>query len=79
MRAAVEGVRFHNPAKVVVAVPAGSPEACAEFEQIADAVVCNQIPHPFYGVGMWYADFAQISDAEVRELLRQAKKTHSRR
>ena len=32
-------------------------------------VVCAATPEPFRAVGLWYDDFAQTSDAEVRELL----------
>jgi predicted phosphoribosyltransferase len=78
MRAAVQGVRAQNPAKIVVAVPTGAPETCAQFEQITDQVVCDTTPEPFYGVGVWYEDFGQTSDAEVRELLKQAASTQSR-
>jgi predicted phosphoribosyltransferase len=74
MRAAVEGVRYHEPAKVIVAVPTGSPEACQQMEQVADQVVCATTPQPFYGVGTWYEDFRQTSDTEVHELLKQARK-----
>ncbi len=72
MRAAVQGVRAQNPARIVVAAPTGAPETCAQFEQIADQIVCDTMPEPFYGVGTWYEDFGQTSDAEVRELLKQA-------
>ena len=47
----------------------------AEFvngEGFADRVVCAETPHPFWGVGMWYADFSQTSDEEVRLLLERA-------
>jgi putative phosphoribosyl transferase len=33
-------------------------------------VVCAWVPEPFFAVGNWYDDFTQVSDAEVRELLR---------
>ncbi len=72
MRAAVQSLRAQNPAKIVVAVPTGAPETCTQFEQIADLVVCDTTPEPFYGVGVWYEDFGQTSDVEVRELLKQA-------
>jgi len=78
MRAAVEGVRTQHPAKIIVAVPTGSIEACQPMEQVADEVLCEQTPQPFYGVGMWYDDFAQISDDQVRELLEQADKLYAR-
>lgn len=73
MRAAVESVRAQNPAKIIVAVPTASPETCQQFEQIVDQIVCDTTPIPFHGVGMWYADFTQVSDEEVRQLLAEAK------
>jgi len=72
MRAAVEAVREHKPAKVVVAVPTAPPDTKTVLEGEADAVVCVDTPEPFGGVGRWYRDFAQTTDDEVRELLEQA-------
>ena len=34
-----------------------------------DDIVCAVTPEPFYGVGLWYEDFSQTTDDEVRELL----------
>jgi putative phosphoribosyl transferase len=73
MRAAVAALRRRRPERVVVAVPTAAPETCAEFENLVDEVVCATTPHPFYGVGAWYADFAQTTDEEVRRLLEEAK------
>jgi predicted phosphoribosyltransferase len=72
MRAAVEALRQRDPARVVVAVPVGAPETCAALGEIADEVVCGYEPEHFAAVGLWYADFTQTSDDEVRELLAQA-------
>ena len=36
MRAAVEALRGLGPERIVVAVPVGAPETCAEFEREAD-------------------------------------------
>jgi len=72
MRAAVAAVRHHQPARVVVAVPTAAPETCAELQTEADEVVCATTPEPFYAVGLWYADFTQVTDVEVRDLLAQA-------
>jgi len=69
MRAAVAAVRKLGPARVVVAVPVGAAETCAEFRSVADDVVCADTPDPFFAVGNWYQDFAQTTDDEVRELL----------
>jgi predicted phosphoribosyltransferase len=69
MRAAVQAVRTHEPSRVVVAVPVGAPETCAELAALADEVVCARTPEPFSAVGLWYHDFSQTSDEEVRLLL----------
>lgn len=70
MKAAVAAVRLLGPMRVVVAVPVGAVETCRELAQRADEVVCARMPEPFSAVGLWYHDFAQTSDEEVREALR---------
>ena len=73
---ALGGVRVlkqMNPTKIVVAVPVASDETCREFQQEVDAVVCAITPEPFYGVGLWYDDFSQTTDEEVRELLKKSE------
>lgn len=72
MRAAVQAARPQQPARLVVAVPVAAPPVCAEFRHLVDDMVCGHTPEPFYGVGAWYENFAQTSDAEVCELLKQA-------
>ena len=69
MRAAARALRELGPARVVVAVPVGAPQTCEEFREEVDEVVCAMTPEPFRGVGQWYDDFTQTSDAEVHELL----------
>jgi putative phosphoribosyl transferase len=70
MKAAVQSVRASTPAQIVVAVPVGSPDTCRQFAALVDEVVCARTPEPFFSVGQWYRDFAQTTDKEVRELLR---------
>ena len=72
MRAAVAAIRQKGPARLVVAVPVGSPETCEEFQDEADEAICALTPEPFYAVGEWYRDFSQTTDDEVRDLLEQA-------
>jgi predicted phosphoribosyltransferase len=72
MRAAVTALRRRRPARVIVAVPTAAPEACAELRTEVDEVVCARTPEPFYAVGLWYDDFTQVSDEEVRDLLAAA-------
>jgi len=73
MRAAVAALRQQEPKELIVAVPVSSPETCAELRDEADEVVCAVTPRPFYGVGMWYMDFSQTTDEEVRDLLRSGR------
>ncbi|SDC12295.1 Predicted phosphoribosyltransferase [Geodermatophilus telluris] len=67
VRAALAAVRGTGPAAVVVAVPVGAPEVCAELD--ADEVVCLRTPVPFGAVGRYYDDFGQTTDDEVRAAL----------
>jgi predicted phosphoribosyltransferase len=71
MRAAIQAVRAHKPARVVVAVPVGAPSTCQEFADITDETVCARTPEPFSAVGQWYRDFSQTTDEEVRALLQE--------
>jgi putative phosphoribosyl transferase len=70
MRAAVKALRQKQPNKIVVAVPVGARETCDSFENEVDTMaVCAITPEPFQAVGLWYQDFSQTTDEEVRELL----------
>lgn len=72
MRAAVAALRRRGPASLIVAVPTAAAETCASLRAEADEVVCAFTPDPFYAVGLWYEDFSQTTDDEVRTLLAQA-------
>ena len=72
MRAAVHALRRLGPARIVVAVPTAAPSTCEEFRHEADECVCVITPEPFHGVGLWYEDFSQTIDDEVRDLLERA-------
>ena len=74
MRAAVKALRQSGAAKIVVAVPVGPRDTCAEIKELADETICLSTPEFFQAVGQYYEDFSQTSDAEVRELLARAAK-----
>jgi predicted phosphoribosyltransferase len=74
MHAAVKALRQQAPARIVVAVPTAARETCDEFKAEVDEVICAITPEPFYAVGLWYEDFSQTTDDEVRELLARAKR-----
>lgn len=72
MRAAAAALRKQQPAKIVVAVPVSAVQTCDEYRMGVDEIVCAATPEPFHGVGLWYEDFSQTTDEEVRELLARA-------
>ena len=72
MRAAIAAVRTFQPSRLVVAVPTGARETCEDLRRDVDEVVCVTEPDHFYAVGMWYEDFSQTEDREVRDLLEAA-------
>lgn len=78
MRAAAAAVRKQGPARIVVAVPVAAPETCENFRSEVDEIVCAVTPEPFRGVGLWYEDFSQTTDQDVRELLERATEKHQR-
>ena len=69
MEAAILALRRRGPARIVVAVPVGARETCERLAPAADEVVCVATPEPFNAVGLWYEEFSQTSDDEVRRLL----------
>jgi len=74
MLIAIRYVRMRKAAKIIVAVPVGSSEACARVEKEADELVCLAVPESFMAVGEWYRDFRQITDEEVRSWLEQNRR-----
>lgn len=72
MRAAATALRTRHPAEIVAAAPVAAPRTCASLESVADRVVCVATPDPFHAVGLYYQNFEQTSDDEVRRLLARA-------
>ena len=73
MRAAALALREGRPAWLVGAVPVASRTVCDAMRDVVDEMVCAETPEPFFAVGLWYEDFGQTSDDEVRRLLAQAQ------
>ena len=69
MRAAISAVKMERPRAVVVAVPVSAAATCRQLQPDVDSVVCLQTPPDFSAVGVWYDDFSQTTDEEVRQLL----------
>jgi predicted phosphoribosyltransferase len=69
MRVALAAVRKQNPAKLVLAVPVAPTSTIAELRDEADEIVCLEDYESFGAIGYFYADFNQVSDAEVKAIL----------
>jgi putative phosphoribosyl transferase len=72
MRAAVRALRRSDPVRIVVAAPVAAAETYRSLSKEADEVVCVEVPESFYAVSVWYQEFEQTSDLEVRDLLEAA-------
>ena len=72
MRAGIAALKKEGAKRIVVAVPVAPPETCEALRDQVDDVVCAVTPEPFRAVGLWYGDFSQTTDEEVRDLLARA-------
>ena len=72
MRVALQAVRRHGPARLVLAVPVAPPDTLAALGREADEAVCLEMPIGLGAIGFYYRDFHQLSDAEVTDLLARA-------
>jgi putative phosphoribosyl transferase len=63
--AALREVRRHRPRRLILAVPVCPPDSLVRLQDEADEVVCLAVPPRLQGVGQWYSDFGQVTDAEV--------------
>lgn len=75
-RAALRALRLHHPRKLVLAVPVAPTESLASLKGAADAIVCLEEYEDFGAIGLFYADFHQVSDDEVIRLLAQHPPTN---
>jgi predicted phosphoribosyltransferase len=71
MRAAIASLRKREPSRIIAAVPVGSPEACEQIGKEADGCICLLEPDSLQAIGLWYEDFSQVEDSQVRQMLDQ--------
>lgn len=69
MAVTLEAIKVQNPARIIVAVPVAPRQSVEAFEGRVSQMVCLATPEPFYAVGVWYEDFGETTDDEVRRLL----------
>lgn len=71
-RAALTALRERSPASLVLAAPVGASGAVSSLAELCDRVVCLESPVDFRAVSLWYREFPQVGDGEVRRLLRRS-------
>jgi predicted phosphoribosyltransferase len=57
--------------KLLIAVPVAPRDILEDLNGIADKVIVLYTPEPFGAVGHFYQDFAQVSDQEVKEIMKK--------
>jgi predicted phosphoribosyltransferase len=78
-RAAIEYLLQQEPRRLVLAVPVCAAQTAEELGSEVDDLVCLNVPGELWAIGLWYEDFEQVSDAEVVELLRRARREREER
>lgn len=73
LRACIAAVEHRHARSIAVAVPVGSLEACRALGKLVGQLICPLQPEPFLAVGHHYASFPQVSDGEVRKILREQR------
>jgi putative phosphoribosyl transferase len=71
MHAAVEVLRQHQPAEIIIATPVASQQAIAKLKDQVNQIICLVTPKSLGAVGFWYENFTQTTDTEVCNLLVQ--------
>lgn len=61
----------HNCKQLIIAVPLAPREILEDLNRAADKVIVLYTPEPFGAVGRFYHDFNQVSDDEVKEMMRK--------
>jgi predicted phosphoribosyltransferase len=69
MKAGIEALKREELGNLVVAVPVAPRETAAELQTMVDVFVCLDLPEDFMAVGSYYAEFPQVTDAEVVTIL----------
>jgi putative phosphoribosyl transferase len=72
MLAAAKALQARNPKRISVAVPVASENAYNDLRLRGIDLLYAETPEQFFAVGVWYDDFRQLTEEEVRDLLARA-------
>lgn len=78
LKAAALALASLGPARIVAALPVAPADARERLAGVIDDLVCVKMPVSFMSVGQFYADFDQVDDETVRDLLDRAAKHGTR-
>jgi len=77
MIAALRAVRARKPARLIAATAVAPAQTLETIKELADEVVCLEVPQVFYAVGQFFLDFPQVTDEEVIAALQQSGQPRS--
>jgi putative phosphoribosyl transferase len=60
-----------NCRMLIITVPVAPPEILNDLLQLADEVIVPYTPDPFIAIGRFYDIFDQVSDEEVKEIMKK--------
>ncbi len=73
IKAAIAALKKQDAGRIIVGVPVAPLATVEELKKQVDEVVCVSKPEFFYAISLWYDEFPQITDDEVREFLKKAE------
>lgn len=69
LQAAIAIVKKQQPQKIIVAVPVAPSSVYKDIKSQVDELIYLKIPRSFDCLSIWYEEFPQTTDEEVRKLL----------
>lgn len=73
IKAAIAALKKQKAGKIIVGVPVAPLSTIEELKEEVDDLVCISTPDVFIAISVWYDEFPQTSDEQVRELLKKAE------
>ena len=73
IKAAIAALKKQKAAKIIVGVPVAPSSTIEELKKEVDDLVCVSTPDFFFAISVWYDEFPQTTDEQVRELLEKAE------
>jgi putative phosphoribosyl transferase len=71
-KVALQAVRAEGPTRLILAAPVAPPDTAEMLRRECDQAVFLATPENFTALSIYYEDFRQLDDSDVRELLEHA-------